>query len=61
MAQGHYDKAAYSMQTALGLARNLVEGPTLISDLVGIAIAGVVLEQVQTMIQQPDAPNLYWC
>jgi hypothetical protein len=60
IADGRYDKAAYSLQTGLRLARDMGEGPTLIQALVGIAISAVMLNQVDEWVQTPGAPNLYW-
>ncbi len=59
-ADGDFAKAVYSLQTGLVLARHVSEGPTLIHALVGMAIASIMLEQVEELIQTPGAPNLYW-
>jgi hypothetical protein len=60
IADGHYDKAAHSLQTGFRLARDLGEGPTLIQALVGIAIGAMMLNQVDEWVQTPGSPNLYW-
>jgi hypothetical protein len=60
MVEGKFEKAAYSMQTGFALARHLDESPTLIAGLVGLAIANITCNQVEAMIQLPDAPNQYW-
>jgi hypothetical protein len=60
IADGRYDKAAYTLQTGLRLGRDLGKGPTLIQALVGIAIAMVMLNQVDEWVQTPGSPNLYW-
>ncbi|MBV9126189.1 MAG: hypothetical protein JO112_22805 [Planctomycetes bacterium] len=60
LARGQYDKAAYTFQTGLALGRDVGKQPILISSLVGIAIATLQLEQVETWIQTPHGPNLYW-
>lgn len=57
---GRFDDCIRSHQTMFALARNLREHPTLIGNLVGIAIANVALGPFEEMIQQPGAPNLYW-
>jgi hypothetical protein len=36
------------------------EHPTLIGDLVGIAIAYVAIGPLEEMLEQPGSPNLYW-
>jgi hypothetical protein len=60
MAEGQFDKAVYTLQTGFALARHLDEAPTLLCDLIGIAIASVMSNQIEDMIQLPGAPNLYW-
>ncbi|KPK80502.1 MAG: hypothetical protein AMJ81_12000 [Phycisphaerae bacterium SM23_33] len=59
-ADGRCDKAVHELQTGLAMARHFAAGPTLIHSLVGTAIASVLLEQVDTLIQAPGSPNLYW-
>lgn len=55
-----YDKAVYTLQSGYSLARHVSEGPTLINALVGLNITNTMNKQLETLIQQPDAPNLYW-
>jgi hypothetical protein len=60
MAEGHFDQAARTIRTGLALARHVGDGETLISFLVGNALAGVMAGQLDLFVQQPKAPNLYW-
>ena len=60
MAESQIDKAAYTIQTLFAVGRHVGDQPLLISELVGMAIASMALDQVEDFIQQPDAPNLYW-
>jgi hypothetical protein len=60
IAEGHFDKAVYTLQTGFMLAKRLGEAPTLICHLIGTAIAGVLLGPVEELIQAADGPNLYW-
>jgi hypothetical protein len=60
IADGKYDDALHTLQTGYALARHASEGPTLIHALVGIAISNTMCKQVETLAQQPGAPNLYW-
>jgi hypothetical protein len=60
MAEHHYNDAISTLQTGFRLARDIGEGPTLIHILVGVACAQAMAEQVETLIEQADAPNLYW-
>jgi hypothetical protein len=60
IANGHWADAVHTLQSGYALARNVANGPTLINGLVGVSIAIQMSDQVETMIQQPGAPNLYW-
>jgi len=60
MAEGKMDEALRTLQTGLALGRHVSQGPTLINGLVGMAIVQMMLTQVEELIQQPGAPNLYW-
>jgi hypothetical protein len=60
MAAGKLDQAFVSLETGMQLGRDVADAPTVIQALVGTAIATVMLEQAETLIQQPGAPNLYW-
>ncbi|MHB1556831.1 MAG: hypothetical protein ACYC61_05035 [Isosphaeraceae bacterium] len=60
VAVGRFDDAVRTAKTMLALARHLGEHPTLIGDLVGIAIANMAIEPLEEMIGQPGCPNLYW-
>lgn len=55
-----FDEAIKSQQTIFALARHLGEHPTLIGNLVGMAIATIAIGPLEELIQQPGAPNLYW-
>ena len=58
--QGQYDDAIGTLQTSLGMARHLGEGPTLVQGMTGISAAALSLRRVEEMVQRRDAPNLYW-
>ena len=60
IAQGKFDDAIRTLQQGHALGRHIGTGRTLVSGLVGIAICGVMAKQVEELIQQPGAPNLYW-
>jgi hypothetical protein len=60
IAEGKLDEAVHTLQTGYALARHVAEGPTLVSGLVGVAIAQIMSGRVLELIQQPQAPNLYW-
>lgn len=60
MARGNFDQAIATLQTGFALGRHVGQAPILVCNLVGLAIANFMVEQVETWIQQPKAPNLYW-
>ncbi len=60
IAHRHFDDAIHTMQTGFALARNVANGPTLIMGLVGVTIGTQMADQAETLLQQPDSPNLYW-
>ena len=60
IAEHKYDDAIRTIETGLAFSRHLAEGPFLINQLVGIASAHMMLDRVEELVVQPDAPNLYW-
>ena len=60
LAEGRMDRAVRALQTGFAMARHVADAPTLISALVGMAISAIMLDRLEELIQQPDAPNLYW-
>lgn len=59
IAQGQYDQAIGTMQTSFAMARHLGESTTLSQGLVGVAIGALTLNQLEQLVQMPDAPDLY--
>jgi hypothetical protein len=60
IADQHYDRAVYTLQTGYSLGRDLGDAPLLVSALVGVSIGTVMSEQVEQLVQAPGSPNLYW-
>jgi len=60
IAEHRYDDAIRDLQTGFALARHVAEGPTLVNGLVGVAICSLMLDQLETLMQAPGAPNMYW-
>jgi hypothetical protein len=60
MREKRLDKAVYTCQTGLALSRHSAEAPTLINGLIGVAIANVMLAQVERIVEHAGSPNLYW-
>jgi hypothetical protein len=60
LAEGRLDKAVRAMQTGFAMARHVADAPTLISALVGLAISAIMIERLEEVLQQPEAPDFYW-
>lgn len=60
IAVGRLDDALRTAKTLFAMSRHMSEHPTLIGDLVGIAIAYVAIGPLEEMLEQPGCPNLYW-
>jgi len=60
VALGRFDDAIRTAKTMFAMSRHLSEQPTLIGDLVGIAIASIAIGPLEEMLEQPGCPNLYW-
>jgi len=60
IADGETDQALEMLQDGFYMGRSIAEGPTIIQDLVGIAITAVLFKEVEGLMQRPDSPNLYW-
>ncbi len=60
IADGQTDQALEMLQNGLYMGRSIAEGPTVIQDLVGIAVTAILFKEVEGLMQMPDSPNLYW-
>jgi hypothetical protein len=60
LAEGRYEDAAETLQIGFAMARHLCESDSAIHNLVGIAIASIIISRVEEWVQTPGSPNLYW-
>jgi hypothetical protein len=60
VSQRKFDDAIVTAKTMLAMSRHLGEHPTLIGELVGIAIATLTIAPFEEMLAQTSCPNLYW-
>jgi hypothetical protein len=60
IAEGRFDDAVRTLQSGYALARHLGRGPSPIHTYVGGAVAGQMSAQLDELLRQPGAPNLYW-
>ena len=58
--QRRFDDALETAKTMFSMSRCFQDHPTLIGQLVGIAIAYVAIGPMEDMLEQPGCPNLYW-
>ncbi|MCC9600272.1 hypothetical protein LOC67_06840 [Stieleria sp. JC731] len=58
--QRKYDEAIEQLRIGFRLSEYVGDGETVIERLVGNAIASIMCDEIEFMIQQPDCPNLYW-
>ncbi len=55
-----FEVAIPTLETGLAFARHVGEGPFLVNANVGANNAHILLNELETLISQPGAPNLYW-
>jgi hypothetical protein len=60
VARGEFDDALKTAKTMFQLAKHLGEYPALAGARTGQAVAEMALETLTELVQQPNAPNLYW-
>lgn len=60
IAERHFGDAVVTAKTMFALSRHLAEHPTIIGNLVGIAVAFLAIGPLEEMLQQPGCPNLFW-
>ena len=57
---GEFDRAIVTVRSMTGLAKMFETHPSIIGNLVGIAIQTIAWNGVEEMIAQPGCPNLFW-
>lgn len=60
VARADWEGAIRTAKTMLAFARHLGESPALVANVLGLEVAALALDSIEEMIQQPNAPNLYW-
>jgi hypothetical protein len=60
MARGDLNDALATLRVNYQLSRNLGQGRMLVISLIGMLIADLNRAELETFVQQPAAPNLYW-
>ncbi len=60
IAEGRIDDALEILGQEYAMAYHVGQDEFLVSNLVGIACAGIAWNDALYLVQHPDAPNLYW-
>jgi hypothetical protein len=60
IAEGRYGDAVDTLRVGFQFSRDIAKTPIIIPGLVGIAITGVLDDQVHALIGASHSPNLYW-
>jgi hypothetical protein len=60
MAEGRFTDAIRTLETGLSFSQQVGGGPFLINSLIGIACASWFADCLTDLMEQPQAPNLYW-
>lgn len=60
IANGDHEGAAQTIGTGLRFAQHVGEGPFLINGLVAIAIAEMMIDQLERFVAMENSPNTYW-
>jgi hypothetical protein len=59
-AEGHTARAIRTLQTGFALARHVGESPSVAGCLAGVEITATMIRELELLLSQEKAPNLYW-
>ena len=59
IAAARYDEAMRALQAGFGMARHLGQAPTILQVQIGIAVGGVMCNEIEVIVQRDGAPNLH--
>lgn len=60
IAEHRIEEAIQIVQQQFAMARHLASDEFVIANLVGAAVVGITFEDLTYLLEEPDAPNLYW-
>jgi hypothetical protein len=60
VAEGRIDDAIRTAKTMFAMARHMGEHTTLIGGLVGYAIVNMAFSPLESLLERPECPNLFW-
>lgn len=59
ISQAQFMEGIKTFKTGFSLAHNLNQGPTLMHGMVGVAVSSLMCQQIESFIQQKQAPSLH--
>ncbi|MBI2805086.1 MAG: hypothetical protein HYX68_08910 [Planctomycetes bacterium] len=60
VADRRFDDAIVTTKTLFAMSRHMGEHPSAVGFLVANAVASLVIEPFEELVQQPGCPNLFW-
>jgi hypothetical protein len=60
LAEGRTVKAIGTLRVGFAMARHVADQPSFYYAMMGVVISAQMEKRLEEVIQQPDAPNLYW-
>jgi hypothetical protein len=60
IAEHAYDQAIDTIETGIAMGRHVSSAPFIINGVTSVGICLGMLDRVEELISQPDAPSLYW-
>jgi len=58
--EGDFGAALKTLRSGICLGRDLGAGPSFVQHLVGVGVAAITAREIEGVIQETEAPNLYW-
>ncbi|HNS22831.1 MAG TPA: hypothetical protein PKH24_20195 [Sedimentisphaerales bacterium] len=59
-ADGDFQGAIQTLRIMLAMAKDVGNGPLSLQNAVGYGLAGRAIQEIESFVQKPGAPNLYW-
>jgi hypothetical protein len=60
LAQGRTQDAIRTLRTGFAMSRHVADTPAFFIATYGMFIGGTMLQELDEVVQQPDAPSFYW-
>ena len=60
LAQGRTQDAIRTLRTGFAMSRHVADTPAFYLAVYGMFIGGTMLQELDEVVQRPDAPSFYW-